>query len=128
MNLPDRRQIRRDANCHDELTQASCPTSCSAYIIVNEVQSSENPQDIETIINKPQDIQLMRAYVPPPLEDCVDTNGYFLDSNSTVRQCDWLNTNPDPLDETRKIHNCGYLKEPTDLGRMCMLSCGMCGW
>ena len=71
----------------------------------------------------------MRApHVPLPRDDCFDTDGYFLDSNSTVRQCDWLNTNLDPLDETRKIYNCGYLKEPTDLGRMCKLSCGMCDW
>ncbi|KAL7496398.1 hypothetical protein ACHAWT_004652 [Skeletonema menzelii] len=125
----EQRQKRRDANCHDELTQASCPTSCSAYSFVNQVQSGENPQDIiESIINKPQDIKLMYAHVPLPRDDCFDSDGFFLDSNSTVRQCDWLNTNPDPLDETRKIYNCGYMDEPTDLGRMCKLSCGMCDW
>ncbi|KAK1733970.1 hypothetical protein QTG54_015228 [Skeletonema marinoi] len=121
------RQIRRDANCNNELTQASCPTSCSAYIFIDEAPGKS--QDTKTIIDNSQDIELMRApHVPLPRDDCFDTDGYFLDSNSTVRQCDWLNTNLDPLDETRKIYNCGYLKEPTDLGRMCKLSCGMCDW
>lgn len=82
---------------------------------------------IESIMNN-QDIKLMHAHVPLPRDDCFDSDGFYLDSNSTLRQCDWLNTNPDPLDETRKINNCGYMNEPTDLGRMCKLSCGMCDW
>jgi hypothetical protein len=58
--------------------------------------------------------------------DCSDSVGYFLDSNSTLRECNWLNEQENPFDETRKIYNCGYLKEPTELGRMCKSSCGVC--
>ena len=123
-----RRKKRRDANCHNELTQAACPDSCSAYVVVKETQSRNETQDIGTIIGMPQDIEFMRAPASTTQDDCYDAVGFFLDSNSTVRECDWLSSNPDPLDETRKISNCGYLNQPSDLGRMCKLSCGMCDW
>ncbi|KAL7459625.1 hypothetical protein ACHAWC_011376 [Mediolabrus comicus] len=128
----EQKQIRRDANCVDKFIQTVCPISCSDYISMKEEDRSHSsgiPQDIETLIpQQAQELKLNRAHITLPRDDCFDTPGYFLDSNSTLRQCDWLSDHPDPLDETRKISNCGYLEEATDLGRMCKASCGTCDW
>src|SRR6056300_70288 len=129
---PEQRQMRRDANCVDKFIQTACPISCSDYISMKEEHKSHSsgiPQDIETLIpQQAQELKLNRAHITLPRDDCFDSPGYFLDSNSTLRQCDWLSDHPDPLDETRKISNCGYLEEATDLGRMCKASCGTCDW
>ena len=64
---------------------------------------------------------------------CIDNNGYYLNHNGLPRQCSWLINSHDPTDETRRIHNCGYIDSgsnqysvSTELGKMCKKTCGTC--
>lgn len=66
---------------------------------------------------------------------CIDNNGNHLNHNGLARQCSWLVNSHDPTDETRRIHNCGYIDNnsgrnqysvSTELGKMCKKTCGTC--
>ena len=131
----NQRLNRRNANCIKLEVQMACPGSCADYITNMAVASGQVPASTRvggTHISQASTFEaLLRTKNGYVEENCVDKEGYYLNNEGIPQECSWLTDSLDPTDESRRISNCGYpgsdFPEPTDLGKMCIQTCGLCG-
>ena len=121
------RKIRRETNCINASVQLMCPRSCAEFTAVSTSTNISN-----TVLKDKQKKNvppLQRIHAPVPQDLCFDGDGYYLNELDHPYKCEWLVDKNDPLDDSRKIKNCGITNgypNPTDLGIMCKATCGNC--